>query len=147
MPTDIGTLESLDIFEGLAYKELEQIAPLMNSARVTEGEVLTRRDDPAHTFFVILSGNFMLYFKENRAFTLHEKGDIMGWSTVVPPFKYRGTSVALTDGEILTMSAQEFLRLIQENSALSDKIMRKINAIVEERMLFVTGGQKENEGN
>jgi len=86
----------------------------------------------------------MLSFKEDRTITLHEKGDIMGWSTVVTPFQYRGTVTALTEGEVLTMSGQEILRLIQENSTLSEKIMKKINAVVEKRMPFVTGEQEEN---
>ncbi len=139
MSIDTHTLKSLDLFPDLNHAELEQIASLMHQIRVTEGEVLMRRDDPAHTFFIILSGNFMIYFKESRAFTLHKKGDIMGWSTVVTPFRYTGTAVALTDGAVLSMPGQEFFRLIQSNSVLGDKIMKIINKIIAERMPFVTG--------
>ncbi len=139
MPIDANILESLDLFVDLKPDELEQIAPLMNDFKVTEGEVLTRRGDPAHTFFIILSGNFMVYFKKDRAFTLHKKGEVIGWSTVVTPFRYTGTAVALTEGEVLSMEGEEFLRLIQSNAALGDKIMKKINMVVAERMPFVTG--------
>lgn len=146
MPTDIQTLESLDLFAELNSGELEQLAPLMHTARVSEGEVLIRKGDPAQTFFVVLSGNFMISFKEGRAITLHEKGEIMGWSTVVTPFQYRGTAIALTEGNVLTMSGQEILRLIQENSTLSEKIMKKINVVVEERMPFAAENRGELEG-
>jgi len=139
MSTDIQTLKSLDLFADLNFAELEQIAPLMHLMKVTEGEVLIRKGETARTFFIILSGNFMLSFKEGRSFTLHNKGNIIGWSTVVTPFRYTGTAIALTDGLVLSMQGQEFLRLIQSNSALSDKIMRKINKIVSERMPYVTG--------
>jgi CRP-like cAMP-binding protein len=88
----------------------------------------------------------MLYFKEGRAMTLHKEGDIMGWSTIVTPFQYKGTAVALTDGEVLSMSGQEFLQLIQGNSSIGDKIMKKINKIIAERMPFITG-PKQSEGN
>ena len=139
MSTDIQTLKSLDLFADLNFGELEQIAPLMHLMKVAEGEVLTRKGEPARTFFIILSGNFMLSFKKERSFTLHNKGNIIGWSTVVTPFRYTGTAVALTDGLVLSMPGQEFLRLIQSDSALGDKIMRKINKIVSERMPYVTG--------
>lgn len=139
MSTDIQTLKSLDLFADLNFDELEQIAPLMHLMKVAEGEVLTRRGEPARTFFIILSGNFMLSFNEERSFTLHNKGNIIGLSTVVTPFRYTGTAVALTDGLVLLMQGQEFLRLIQSNSALGDKIMRKINKIVSERMPYMTG--------
>ncbi len=137
--TDIQTLKALDLFADLNFSELKQITPLMHLMKVTEGEVLTRKGEPARTFFIILSGNFMLSFKEERSFTLHNKGNIIGLSTVVTPFRYTGTAVALTDGLVLLMQGQEFLRLIQSNSALGDKIMRKINKIVLERMPYVTG--------
>ena len=144
MSTDIQTLKSLDLFAGLNFGELEQIAPLMHLMKVTEGEVLTRRGEPARTFFIILSGNFMLSFNEERSFTVHNKGNIIGLSTVVTPFRYTGTAVALTDGLVLLMQGQEFLRLIQSNSALGDKIMRKINKIVSERMPYMTGAWEES---
>ena len=143
MSTDIQTLKSLDLFADLNFGELEQIAPLMHLMKVTEGEVLTRIGEPARTFFIILSGNFMLSFKEERSFTLHDKGNIIGWSTVVTPFRYKGTAIALTDGLVLFMPGQEFLRVIQSNAALGDKIMRKINKIVSERMPYVTGNWEE----
>ena len=139
MSTDIQTLKSLDLFADLNFGELEQIAPLMHLMKVTEGEVLTRKGELARTFFIILSGNFMLSFKEERSFTLHNKGNIIGLSTVVSPFRYTGTAIALTDGLVLLMQGQEFLRLVQSNSAIGDKIMRKINKIVSERMSYMTG--------
>jgi CRP-like cAMP-binding protein len=139
MSTDIQTLKSLDLFADLNFGELEQIAPLMHLMKVTEGEVLTRRGEPARIFFIILSGNFMLSFNEERSFTLHNKGNIIGLSTVVTPFRYTATAVALTDGLVLLMQGQEFLRLVQSNSALGDTIMRKINEIVSERMPYMTG--------
>jgi len=74
---------------------------------------------------------------------LHNKGNIIGWSTVVTPFQYRGTAIALTDGLVLSMPGQEFLRLIQSDSTLGDKIMRKINKIVSERMPYTTGSWKD----
>ena len=139
MSIDIQTLKSLDLFADLNFGELEQIAPLMHLMKVTEGEVLTRKGKPALTFFITLSGNFMLSFNEKRSFTVHNKGNIIGLSTVVTPFRYTGTAVALTDGLVLLMQGREFLSLIQSNSALGGKIMRKIHKIISERMPYVTG--------
>jgi len=143
MSADIQTLKSLDLFADLNFGELEKIASLMHLMKVAEGEVLTRKGESARTFFIVLSGNFMLSFKKQRSFTLHNKGNIIGWSTVVTPFQYRGTAIALTDGLVLSMPGQEFLRLIQSDSTLGDKIMRKINKIVSERMPYTTGSWKD----
>ena len=142
MTIDIQTLLSLDFFSDLNFGELEQLAPLINLMNVNEGEILTQKGKPARTFFIILSGNFMLSFKKERSFILHNKGNIIGWSTVVTPFQYTATTIALTDGLVLSMPGQEFLLLIQNDSALGDKIMQKINKIVSERMPYVKGTLK-----
>ncbi|GBC62533.1 Crp/Fnr family transcriptional regulator [Desulfonema ishimotonii] len=139
MPADIQTIKTFELFKDLKPEELEQLAALMHPIRITEGEVLTRRTDPAHSFYVVLSGNYMIYFKEGRAFTLHNRGDIIGMATVITPFRYRGTTVALTDGEVLEIAGDKFLDLIQSDAALGDRLMHRLNDILAERTVFPEG--------
>ncbi len=143
MPAEIQILDQLDLFKNLSFEEKEKIAELMNPVGITEGEVLTRRCDPAHTFFIILSGNFMIYFKDEKAFTLHEKGSIIGMSTVMTPFRYRGTTIALTDGEVLSIPGDKFLELIQGDSSLGEKLMPKIHEAISKRKPFARCLEKE----
>ncbi len=103
MPSDSIILESLDFFAGLTPAELEQAHSIAHPMQVAEAEILTRIDAPARNFFIVLSGNFMIAFKDDRAITLHDKGKIMGWSTVFTPFRYKGTTTALTEGEVLSI--------------------------------------------
>jgi len=133
MAIDANTLESLDLFNELMPDELETLAGLAEHVRISEGEIITRRTEPAHIFYVTLSGNYMIYFKEGRAFTLHGSGCIIGMSTVLTPFRYRATTVALTDGEAVSMSGDKFLKLVQSNALLGEKMMRKINDIIGKR--------------
>ena len=127
MPNNDYTLGTLGLFATLSSEELEQVQALIQRQNVVESEVLVQKGAPAVTLFINLSGNFMISFDEDRAITLHQKGDLMGWSAVFTPFRYKGTIVALTDGQILTLPSEDFLRLILSNSALGDKVMKKIN--------------------
>ena len=145
MAVDKQMLDSLEVFQELEPHEMEMIAELTSLMNVTEGEVIMKRGDRAHTFFIILKGNFMVHFKQGRALTLHNKGDIMGWSTVIPPFYYKGNGVALTEGEVLAISSQDLDRLIQGDSALGNKIMHHIEKIAEERKPFVLDELEEGE--
>jgi CRP-like cAMP-binding protein len=136
MPTDPMALGSMDLFAELKPAELEQVQSIAHPMQVAEAEILTRIGAPAHNFFIVLSGSFMIAFNDDRAITLHDKGKIMGWSTVFTPFRYKGTTTALTDGEVLTIPGDKLLNLIQNAPALGNKIMKKINAIASERMFF-----------
>ncbi len=130
-------LKKMGLFKELAPKELEQISSIIHPSTVVEGETVIRRGAPAQIFYIVISGDYLVYFKNGRSFTLHYKGDIFGYTTVVTPFKYSGTVVALTDGEVLTISGQDFLRLIQGNSSLGEKIMKTIYQTMSERLPFV----------
>ena len=144
MPTDTITLESIDLFNALKPEELEQVQSIARLIQVDEAEILTRIGAPARTFFVVLSGNFMISFKRGRAITLHDKGKIMGWSAVFTPFRYKGTITALTEGEVLSIPGDKLLNLIQSAPALGDKIMKKITAIASERMFFAQSADPQD---
>jgi CRP-like cAMP-binding protein len=139
MPVEVQLLESLDLFNELNHEELEVIAELMHSTNVFEGEELGRRGASARIFYIVLKGNFMVAFEKGRAFTLHHKGELMGWSTVVSPFRYTGTMTALTDGEVLELPGGEFRRLVQGDAALGEKLLKRINEVVAERLPYVHG--------
>jgi CRP-like cAMP-binding protein len=136
MTVELKLLETLDLFEGVEKEDLELLGALLKPMRVNEGEVLTRRGDPAQNFYIILYGSFMIYFKDGKAFTLHERGDVIGMSTMLEPFNYRGTTVALTDGEVLIVAGDKFNELIQGNARLGEKIMRTLNDVIAQRMPF-----------
>ena len=136
MAVNPKTLYDMHIFQDMDADALGKISSLMNYMKVQEGELLTQNGQNAHTFYVTLSGNFMLSFNEDRAFTLHERGQIIGWSSVVTPFRYTATAVALTRGEVLSLSAASFRELLMGDARISEILMKKINPIISERMLF-----------
>jgi CRP-like cAMP-binding protein len=78
----------------------------------------------------------MIHFKGGKAFTLHGKGNVIGMSTMLEPFDYRGTTVALTDGEVLFVSGDKFNELIQGNARLGEVVMRRLNDVIAQRMPF-----------
>jgi len=129
-------LQQLDLFEELSDSEAAKVHAISETSSVNEGEKLFEMGNPAHTFFVILSGDFLVFFSDGTAYTLHQRGEITGWSTVVRPYQYTGTAVALTSGEVLAFDGRELLRLVQEDSTLGDKIMGKVYANVGERIAF-----------
>lgn len=133
MPASLDLLKSINLFSTFTDEELEKIAPLVNPMAVMEGEILTQRGARARTFFIVIEGNFMISFENGKAITLHSKGDIMGWSTLVTPFTYKGTVFALTEGEVLTLPGQDFYTLLQSDSDLGGKIMDEINSIIASR--------------
>lgn len=136
MSVGIDLLQSIEIFSPLTREELAQVNEIVHPMKVMEGETLAKKGQAASTFFINLSGSFIIDFENKKSLTLHDKGDIMGWSTLVTPFEYRGTIISLTDGEVLTISGKEFYRLLQGDSSLGGKIMKRINMVAASRTSF-----------
>ena len=141
MPVVAQILQPLDFFKGLNQKELEEFASFLNPKTIKKGDIIIRKGTSALTFFVILSGSFEVSFENGRSITIDQKGEIMGWSTVVYPFHYTGTVTALTDGDVLSISSRDFFQLIQANNVLGEKIMKKINKIAMERRAHLSGSE------
>lgn len=137
MHLDLQNITELDIFKELSPDEVEMLLPIVHPVKIFEGERLIREGDVAQIFYVVISGNYLIYFKDGRAFTLNRKGDIIGWSTIASPFTYHENAVALTDGEALTIPLEDFLHLIQSNSNLSNKLTQKVAEIIRQRKAFI----------
>jgi len=145
MPTEIHTLESLELFKDLSNDELEELAEFMEPMKVSEGEVLAKRNETAHTFYITLSGNYMIYFKEDRAFTVHNRGHVIGMSAVITPFCFQSTTIALTQGEVLSIPGNKLFELIQRNFSLGDKFMHRIHDLAAQRAWYIAGPQAQEE--
>jgi CRP-like cAMP-binding protein len=128
MTTERKLLESMKLFEGFKAEEIQKIAALMHPMSVKEGETLTKKDQPASACYVIVEGNFMVYFNSGQAFTLHNAGDVIGWSFLKVFSNHQGTAVALTDGKVLRLSGMEFMRILKSDIKLWDKILKAVAA-------------------
>jgi CRP-like cAMP-binding protein len=142
MSVDAHILKQLDFFMDFKQHELEEFAAVLKSRTVDAGEVIIERGTPALTFFIILSGTYEVVFEGDRSMILEQKGEVMGWSTVVHPFHYIGTVKARIDGEVLEITSREFVELIQADNALGEKIMKKIDKIASERRTIAAAGSQ-----
>lgn len=131
---NIEEIKQLEIFRELLPGEWAEVYPLLSHEWVIEGEQLIRQGDRAHTFFIILNGHFMIHYKDGRAITLSKRGEIIGWSSVISPFQYTGSVTALTDGDLLAIPGARFLELLQANAALGEKLVKKVNEIIRNRV-------------
>ena len=145
MYLDIQNIHEIDVFRDLTSNELDKILHFIHPVKIFEGERLIREGDISQILYIIISGNYLVHFKDGRAFTLHNKGDMIGWSTIASPFRYHESAVALTDGEAITIPIEDFLYLMQSDSDLGNKITKKVTETIRQRKAFVRKATAEQE--
>lgn len=123
MLSEIRILETMPLFKNLSPEELEKIARLLHPVKITRGDTLIKEAGVAKNFYIILAGEYKITFPDENSITLKKTGDFVGWATIIAAPKYIGTGVALTDGEALKLSGQDFMRLLRSDADLGNKIM------------------------
>jgi CRP-like cAMP-binding protein len=136
-PLDWQEIKQLEIFEDLSPAKWDKLHPLLHPVSILEGEELFREGDRAHTFYIILSGHFMIHYRDGRAVTIDRPGDVIGWSTVVRPFRYTATVTSLTRSDLLSIPGERFFAFLQSDAETGERLIKKINGIIQRRQ--VTG--------
>ncbi|HSP72959.1 MAG TPA: cyclic nucleotide-binding domain-containing protein [Gaiellaceae bacterium] len=110
------TLEPLivesPLFEGLQPAHLELITGCAKNVRFAPGEQLFREGEPADTFYLVRHGQVSIeMFVPSRGgvrIETHGEGDVVGWSWLLPPYRWHFDARALDtvralafDGECL----------------------------------------------
>lgn len=65
--------------------------------------------------------------------TLH-RGDIMGWSWVLPPYRWHFDAVALEQVRAIELHADCILPYLEEDPAAGFRVMSSVARIMEERL-------------
>lgn len=136
MTIELNFLSKLDVFSDLTQEELLEISGMAHSMKIKEGEILIHEGMHATTMYINVKGAFMISFHHDRAMIVQDRGEIMGASAIVSPYRYTGTATALTDGEVVSITGKDFLRFMQGHVQLGDKMMKKIDRIFTQRMPY-----------
>ncbi len=142
MLSEIRILESMQLFKDLSPEELEKIARLLHLVKFNKGDILIQEGDVAKNFFIILTGEYKIAFPNENFLSLNKKGNFIGWSTIIAGHKYLGTGTALTDGEALKLSGQDFIRLLRSDADLGNKIMANGSHLASKKRPFARNNKQ-----
>lgn len=100
------------LFDGLEPAHVELITGCAKNVRFAPGEQLFREGDPADTFYLVrhgeVSSEIFVPGRGGVRIQTHEEGDVVGWSWLIPPYRWHSDARALDtvralafDGECL----------------------------------------------
>jgi CRP-like cAMP-binding protein len=98
-----------------------------------EGETLFQVRSFANHLYILKSGSVLLCFPNGRALALRKPGQVIGWSSLVNPFRHTATGVCLTDVDLYEFPREEIYRLIQMDSNFGQSLMQKVMQTMNER--------------
>jgi CRP-like cAMP-binding protein len=133
-------LSEFALFRNLPEELLEKVAALGEEATYSQGDFIFREGEQADKLHFLLDGRIVLKVKltsrpENITVSaVSQQYESFGWSGIVPPYHYTASASCEADCNILTISGEGFLKLLEENPAAGFLVMQRLTELVASRL-------------
>ncbi len=140
-------LRTFHLFAGVSDADLEEVARLTYECHWSAGTVIFHEREEARNFCLLIEGQVALE-KEVRlgphspprqaTVQFLHPGHAMGWSSLVAPFHYTQSAVAVQPTRALCLDGQAFRDLMQRRPHLGVRIMSRIAELIGSRLEYQT---------
>jgi CRP-like cAMP-binding protein len=130
-----------DLLSGLARDDADAILALGSRMRLAPAAVLFPLGAPADSLFLITQGRVSLTLPmqvggRDEDVLVEERGpgETIGWSAMVPPYRFTLEARALLDVEVLAFSRAALLDYLAARPAVGQVVMQNIAAVIGQRL-------------
>lgn len=122
---NVAILKKMALFADLDALELIQVSKLVGHHRYAKGEVVIREGDRGESLFVVKAGQFRAYVTRGgnqQDLAVFQPGESFGELALVDAAPRSASVEALTVGELLELTAEDFKRILAHTPDLRQKI-------------------------
>jgi len=129
-------LKEHSFFKGLKTEYIDFIVGCTTHAVFKEGDVILKEGVSADKFYLIRSGRVAIYIEQPREIIIEtiREGDILGWSWLVPPYRYRFTAKATENTRVLALDGKCLREKCEKNSDLGYELFKRLVNVFTERL-------------
>jgi CRP-like cAMP-binding protein len=139
---DTRSLEQLlaehPFFEGLDESTVRMLVGCARNVHFPAGSYLFREGEPADQFFVIRGGRVALDVRvpgrAQEVVDTVDEGDVVGWSWLVPPYRWFFDARAVHDVSAVSVDASCLRDKCNEDPALGYAMMQRVARVMYRRL-------------
>ena len=123
-------------FKDLESKHLDFIVGCASNVRFKAKEVILREDGPADKFYLIREGKVAIYIAKARSITIQtiQEDDILGWSWLIPPHRYRFSAQAIEDTRAIALDGKCLRDKCEGNPELGYELLKRLMSVFTQRL-------------
>ncbi len=125
-------------FEGLEPAYLQLLTGCAANVKFQAGAYLFRTGEEAHYFYLIRQGKVALeiYAPQHPPIMIEtvEKGEILGWSWLIPPYHWHFDARAIEPIRALAMDGKCLRVKCEENHDLGYELLKRFTNIMDQRL-------------
>ena len=139
-------LHDWEFFQEFTEEELEKAIMQLSLRRINEGEVIFEEKDPGDHLLLLLEGKVEISVHshaQNRIIAVLDPGSIVGEMSMLDDHCRSATARALEDTELLILTKNKLMTLLEESPNLGVKFLLQLGRIVSLRLRKMVGNLAE----
>ena len=129
----IDRLREVEILQGLAEWELQSIVQFFQEETAAAGVSLCEEGARADQLYILEQGSVSLRSKKLGQLEINTPGKIVGWSFLVPPYRYTASAVTTAPSKLLVIKSPDFYYLIHKEPKMGMKVMNNLAQVMASR--------------
>jgi CRP/FNR family cyclic AMP-dependent transcriptional regulator len=137
----LDVLRDARLFAECTEQELAKLDALAGDRELDDGELFFEHGDVAREVGVVTTGEVQLELpvsvlgaSKSMHFESKTRGEVVGWSALVPPYRYTLSARARGRAALATLPASELAILFDSDPRLGFRVLRSLAAIVAQRL-------------
>lgn len=122
----------------LTPEDRQALASMAKVQRFAPGQLLIQEGQPADTFHLLVEGQVAIEVVDpgvgTRTLQTVEPNSAIGWSWLVPPYRWEFDARALSDTTTIAFPADQLRRLFEQRSGVGLHIVTKLLGVVADRL-------------
>jgi CRP-like cAMP-binding protein len=130
-----------DLLKGLSPEDAAAVLGLGSRVRLAPGAVLFPLGEAADSLYLIIHGRVSLTLpmhvggrEEDVLVEERGPGETIGWSAMVPPYRFTLEARAPLDTEVLAFSRAALLEYLAARPAVGQIVMRNLASVIGQRL-------------
>lgn len=131
-------LKQCSLVRDLSDEQLKTIANLAKEETYEVGELLIRQGRTAEKLFLIEDGLVGIYLElgpiTHRLLQSASDCEVVGWTSMLPPYRARATVKAIETTKVLALNAKGLIELCEKNPEIGNEIYRSLATLMALRL-------------
>jgi CRP/FNR family cyclic AMP-dependent transcriptional regulator len=129
----LDRLKKVEILQGLTEWDLQNIAWVFREESFPEGVSLCEEGARADQLYILEQGSVWIRSKKLGQLNVDTPGKIVGWSFLVPPYRYTASAQTTSPSRFLMIKSPDFYYLIHKEPKMGVKVMDNLAQIMASR--------------
>ncbi|MBM4461866.1 MAG: cyclic nucleotide-binding domain-containing protein [Chloroflexi bacterium] len=122
------------LFQGLSEKEIQQVLATGEIKTYEPGDVVFKEGAESVHIYIVEQGKLAVLAPEGKTAYLASDGDVLGWSSLMLPYKRTASANALEKSRVVVIDHTKLQDFCAQNPSIGYKITQNVGRIMAARM-------------